>query len=70
MKCPILTPDYKVTTTQVGYFPKNCLKENCPWWEGTYERCDPGGVSRSLERIRDELAEIARAFHGDVQLRR
>uniref|UniRef100_A0A6H1ZXN3 Uncharacterized protein n=1 Tax=viral metagenome TaxID=1070528 RepID=A0A6H1ZXN3_9ZZZZ len=45
--------------TGTGYMPE-CLKEECAWWDDMFKCCDPTGLAHTLERLTDEVAELAR----------
>jgi len=64
MKCPLrMTKDEEVSGRH-WLVADDCIKEECAWWNSTYEECDPTGFMHDLERIADELAEIKLHLRG------
>lgn len=70
MKCPL-----PIIVLDVDSFPpaekyRECLQGECAWWDSTYERCDPTGLSHTLERLTDVLSEVERRMPHEEQFRK
>lgn len=60
MKCPRTFQIEITEDDQIKLVGADCIKEECACWDSLYERCDPTGLARILERITDSLTEIER----------
>ena len=58
MKCPLLTMVAYPITEPINHADRNCLKEECAWWDETTNRCLWLNVNEELSFIHLELKEI------------
>ena len=55
MKCPLIKIVEQVASATLEVGVRDCLKEECAWWDETFETCDPTGLTHTLERLADAL---------------
>lgn len=70
MKCPRAVAEVWETGHKPQFVYGDCLQEECAWWDRTYERCDPAGLTHNFERLTNELIAIRNKMPHEAQFRK
>lgn len=70
MKCPL-----PLVTLVTDSFPpdnlfRDCLEEECAWWDEEQKRCDPTGLAHWVRALIAQLWEIKEKMPHEEQFRR
>jgi len=60
MKCPMLTMYATTYTEPDKYQDRDCLKEECAWWDHDEKVCSFVSLTLVLDDVREQLAFIAK----------
>jgi len=60
MRCPLFEMVERTKGNVINEVDVECIKAYCAWWDKIYERCDPTGLLRTLNRLTNTLSEIER----------
>lgn len=58
MKCPMLTMYATTYRDPEEYRDRDCLKDDCAWWDTTFEWCSEQTKAHELHALRVELQEL------------
>lgn len=67
MKCPILTMYALTFETPDKYQDRDCLKEECAWWDEEVKACSARSIQQTLYAIERALNTIAQKLPPHIQ---
>ncbi len=70
MKCPIATVYMEMDNAPPRYEWRDCLQEECAWWDKLPQRCSVLTMAVGSRIISGELHHLNDVVHCDVQERR
>lgn len=66
MKCPLPSFYRSYPSGDVAAEPKDCLKEECAWWDTAYQGCSILSVVRELTELVIAMDHLAREINQGV----
>ena len=70
MKCPLSNSMVTDKSGELEFTFRDCLKEECAWWDTEEQSCDPSGLRHHLKSLIAQLWVLTEKMPHEEQFRR